>query len=103
MKGNNILSSLNYFSIFFAPLFFPIIIYFLAEEDVKYHAKKALETHLVPYITLFIGIIVAGISGFYTENVIGIPLIITLVIAFVINIYYFIWNIVKGFKVLKKI
>ncbi|MGG0188230.1 DUF4870 domain-containing protein, partial [Bacillus rhizoplanae] len=55
MKSNNILSSLCYFSIFFAPFLFPIIVFFIAEGDVKYHAKKALWTHIIPFIILFGG------------------------------------------------
>ncbi|KEK24027.1 DUF4870 domain-containing protein [Bacillus gaemokensis] len=105
MKGNNVLSSLSYFSIFFAPFLLPIIIYFVAEEEVKCHAKKALWTHLIPYVTIFIGFLVSGALSFstLTENTIGISLIGTFVIAFAASIYYFIWNIVKGVKVLKEI
>ncbi|PEE40966.1 DUF4870 domain-containing protein [Bacillus pseudomycoides] len=104
MEGNNILSSLSYFSIFFAPLLFQIIIYFVAEEEVKYHAKKALWTHLIPYVTIIIGLTISGALGFSSinENAIGIAVIVTFAIAFIINIYYFIWNIVKGVKVLKE-
>lgn len=105
MKGNNILASLSYLSIFFAPLLFPIIVYFVAEEDVKYHAKKALWTHLIPYVTLFIGFAVSGIFGVsgMDGNAIGIAVIATFVIACIISIYYFVWNIVKGIKVLKEV
>ncbi|AIK38460.1 MULTISPECIES: DUF4870 domain-containing protein [Bacillus] len=105
MKGNNILSSLSYISIFFAPILVPIIIYFVAEEEVKYHAKKALWTHLIPCVTVIIGLAISGVVGFSTlsENAIGIALLIgTFAIAFILSIYYFIWNIVKGIKVLKE-
>ncbi|PEB54074.1 DUF4870 domain-containing protein [Bacillus pseudomycoides] len=105
MKANNILSSLSYFSIFFAPFLLPIIIYFVAEEEVKYHAKKALWTHLIPFVTLIIGLAISGAVGFSTlgENALGIAVIGTFVIAFILSIYYFIWNIVKGIRVLKEV
>ncbi|NQD52466.1 DUF4870 domain-containing protein, partial [Bacillus altitudinis] len=35
MRENKILSSLCYFSIFFAPFLFPIIVYFLGKDEVK--------------------------------------------------------------------
>lgn len=103
MKGTNILASLNYFSIFFAPLLFPIIVYFLAEGDVKYHAKKALSIHLIPYVILIIGFILFGIIGisFQSNTAAGLGLVATFCISAVVGIYYFIWNIVKGINVLK--
>ncbi|WP_240514898.1 DUF4870 domain-containing protein, partial [Bacillus cereus] len=54
---NVILSSLCYFSIFFAPFFFPILLYLICEGEVKYHAKKAFWTHLIPYLSIIIGFI----------------------------------------------
>ncbi|WP_459501427.1 DUF4870 domain-containing protein [Bacillus sp. C1] len=103
MKGNNILSSLCYFSIFFAPFLLPIIVYFIAEDDVKYHAKKALWTHIFPYAILFGGLAIAGGFGlsFGQSTSVGIGVIVTYVTFAVVAIYYFIWNIVKGVKVLK--
>ncbi|PGZ94151.1 DUF4870 domain-containing protein [Bacillus pseudomycoides] len=105
MKGNNILSSLNYFSIFFAPFLFPIITYFVVEKEVKYHAKKALWTHLIPLVTVIIGLAISVAIGFssLSENGLGIAVSVTMIIALIINIYYFIWNVVKGIKVLKEV
>ncbi|GGE72387.1 DUF4870 domain-containing protein [Priestia taiwanensis] len=102
MKGNNILSSLCYFSIFFAPFLLPIIVYFIAEEDVKYHAKKALWTHLIPYIAIAIsiGITLALAPNFMNETTNAIIIIGSFTIAGLISVYYFIWNIVKGVKLL---
>ncbi|EJR43853.1 hypothetical protein IIM_05351, partial [Bacillus cereus VD107] len=99
------LSSLNYFSIFFAPFLFPIITYFVAEEEVKYHAKKALWTHLIPLITVIIGLVISGIIGFssLSANAIEIAVSATTVITIIISIYYYIWNVVKGIKVLKEV
>ncbi|EMA6344160.1 DUF4870 domain-containing protein [Bacillus cytotoxicus] len=105
MNGNHILASLSYFSIFFAPFLLPIIIYFVAEEEVKYHAKKALWTHFIPYVVVIIGFVISGAFGLSSANdgAVGIAVIATFVIAGIISIYYFIWNIVKGIQVLKAI
>ena len=62
MKGNNILSSLYYFSIF-CTILLPIIVYFVAEDEVKYHAKKAFWSHIFPYAILFGGLAISGIFG----------------------------------------
>ncbi|AQR76809.1 DUF4870 domain-containing protein [Paenibacillus larvae] len=104
MKENNVLSSLCYFSIFFAPFLFPIVVYFLANGEVKYHAKKALWTHLVPYVALIIGLVVTGVAGINegTGTVASYSAVATFCIFAVIGIYFFIWNIVKGIKVLKE-
>ncbi|MFD0768786.1 DUF4870 domain-containing protein [Bacillus sp. CGMCC 1.60114] len=103
MKSNNILSSLCYFSIFFAPFLLPIIVYFITEDDVKYHAKKALWTHVIPYVILFGGFILSGAFGIGMGKAesIGVGVIVTYVIFAIVGIYYFVWNIVKGVKVLK--
>jgi hypothetical protein len=103
MKGNNILSSLCYFSIFFAPFLLPIIVYFVAEDEVKYHAKKAFWSHVFPYAILFGGLAVSGMYGlgFNQSDGAGIGMAITYAVFNLVGIYYFIWNIVKGIKVLK--
>ncbi|GGE83547.1 DUF4870 domain-containing protein [Priestia taiwanensis] len=98
MKGNAILSSLCYFSILFAPFIFPIIVYFVAEPEVKVHAKKALWTHLVPYIAIFLGFFLSFLLPGDTST--GIGLLLTFAITGILALYYFIWNILKGIKVL---
>ncbi|CEI82794.1 DUF4870 domain-containing protein [Oceanobacillus oncorhynchi] len=106
MEGNKLLSSLCYFSIFFAPFLFPILVWILGDEETKGHAKKALWTHLIPIIaTIIAGIIIfsIGIGQVWTDEVSGrlfIAMIIAIAVCFIIDVYYFIWNIVKGIKVL---
>ncbi|GIP61455.1 membrane protein [Virgibacillus pantothenticus] len=104
MKPNNILSSLCYFSVFFAPFLFPIIVYFLADTNVKQHAKRALGMHLVPFITivgLIIAFVTAGVSNM-NETISGGLILITGILAVIINIYYFILNLISGVKVLNE-
>jgi NADH:ubiquinone oxidoreductase subunit 5 (subunit L)/multisubunit Na+/H+ antiporter MnhA subunit len=35
----------------------------VGQDDVKYHAKKSLWTHLIPYLIFGIGIIASGLLG----------------------------------------
>lgn len=98
MDGNRLLSSLCYFSIFFAGFIFPIIVYFISDSnEVKAHAKRALLSHLLPLITIPIIIMLAifdGTGGF------GVVIFGAIVIGG-INIAVVIWNIVKGIQALK--
>ncbi|AJS57875.1 DUF4870 domain-containing protein [Paenibacillus sp. IHBB 10380] len=105
MKGNKILSSLCYFSIFFTPFLFPLIVFFVAEEDVKYHAKKALWTHLIPYAALIAGLVASGVIGLstQTETAMVMGIIVAYIIFAVIGVYFFVWNILKGIKLLREI
>ncbi|MDT3766117.1 DUF4870 domain-containing protein [Priestia filamentosa] len=100
MKGNNILSSLCYFSIFFAPFLFPLIVYFMASKEVKVHAKKSLCLHLFPYIILVVGLAGTGLRGISGWDQIGIGFAVTYVAFIIIGVYFFFWNIVKGVKIL---
>ena len=100
MEGNKILSSLCYFSIFFAPFLFPIIVYFVTEEDVKVHAKRALWSHLIPLLVLFFGILGFGLMGVNGWSQFGIAIIIVCIVFGILALYYFFWNIIQGIKVL---
>lgn len=98
MKADKLLSSLCYFSVFFAPFLFPIIIYILASGNVRHHAGKSLWTHLVPYLSFFIGI-GASVLSFGNQTA-----ILVIICTFtVIGIYYLILNLVRGIKVLIEI
>ncbi|WP_338753163.1 DUF4870 domain-containing protein [Bacillus sp. FJAT-52991] len=102
MRANKILSSLCYFSIFFAPFLFPVIVYFIASGEVKNHAKRAFWTHLIPYVLLIAGILFSGVLGLGAqgEMTAGIGIIMTYIVFALIGLYFFIWNIVRGIKVL---
>lgn len=100
MEGNKILSALCYFSIFFAPFLFPIIVYFVTEQEVKEHAKKALWSHLIPLLVLFLGVIGFGFMGVNGWSHFGIAILIVCIVFGILALYYFIWNIIQGIKVL---
>ena len=50
MNGNKILAALSYFSVLFAPILFPIIVWIVGDAETKPHAKRALWTHIIPSI-----------------------------------------------------
>lgn len=114
-------SSLGYFSIFFAPLLVPLIIWFAVEDlDVKRHAKRALVSHLIPVLL----VAAASLFSFYrllsvktrTEQFItnpaevqlpetfgymgAAPLLIMLLYSFLF-LMVVIWNVVQGIKVFR--
>ncbi|WP_342506337.1 hypothetical protein [Sporosarcina sp. FSL K6-2383] len=115
MQNNKLLASLCYFSVFFAPLLLPVIIYFISDNrEIKYHAKRSLISHLVPTLLLIAGFVIFSFSMFSLTNQISgmsgdnfsfsfwqlTPFIFMLIygLLFVIIV---IWNIVQGVKVLK--
>ncbi|MEN1966716.1 DUF4870 domain-containing protein [Lentibacillus sp. N15] len=95
-----ILSSLNYFSIFFAPFLFPLIVYFVAaDKEVTYHAKRALISHIIPFIVILLAIIIGAV--FSMSNSIGLAtgtIVTGLLTAGILYIVYLIWNIIQGLK-----
>ncbi|EGQ2821538.1 TPA: DUF4870 domain-containing protein, partial [Staphylococcus pseudintermedius] len=51
-SSNKILSSFCYFSVFFAPFIFPIVVWALSNGDTSRNAKRALLYHILPMISL---------------------------------------------------
>ncbi|WP_246942634.1 DUF4870 domain-containing protein [Bacillus pinisoli] len=103
MEGNNtnkIISSLCYFSIFFAGFILPIAVYFIVDDrEVKHHAKRALFSHIIPVITIPVIIMFAIMVE--TMGTFGISIILGFLLAILINIVVVIWNVIKGIQVLK--
>ena len=94
MKDYKIFASLSYFSIFFAGFIFPIAVYFIVQdEEVKAHAKRALISHIIPFLSFIFGVM-AIFSG-SISSAIGF-----VIIFIVLNIGIVIWNIIQGIKVL---
>jgi hypothetical protein len=102
--GNNkVISSLCYFSVFFAGFIFPIAVYFIVNDpEVKKHAKSAFLSHLIPVLTIpvlvFLGIS-AGMSG--TDGMM-IFMFIGFALAGIVNLIVIIWNVIKGIKILRE-
>lgn len=97
MNAEKILSSLCYFSVFFAPFLFPIIMYIFATGSVRYHAGKSLWTHLVPYLAAIIGFTVGTILMYSDYRTIGLLVIVVFAL---VGVYYLILNLVRGIRVL---
>lgn len=92
-----LLSSLSYFSIFFAPFILPIIVWIVSNDAyVAKHAKRALLSHAFPFIAAVILIIMAIGAGSFGA-------VLGYVVLFGI-IYFgaFVYNIVQGIQVLRE-
>ena len=100
------LSALNYFSVFFAPLLVPIIIYFVSPDpEVKRHSIRALLSHVIPFIFGIILVIILFMVGVFSTQVNGDTLFVTwilLVLGYgLIYLAIIIWNVVQGIKALR--
>lgn len=92
-----LLSSLSYFSVFFAPFILPIIVWIVSNDAyVEKHAKRALLSHLFPVIAAVVLIIMAIGAGSFGA-------VLGYVVLFGI-IYFgaFLYNVVKGIQVLRE-
>lgn len=105
-KNQNVLSALSYFSVFFAPILLPILIWILAEKPASTHSKNALANHIFVYIFFFL----ANLGFIFSREIFDKPFenqelisnvsfgigILFLLIAAII----FIVNIIRGVKLL---
>ncbi|WP_223070371.1 DUF4870 domain-containing protein [Paenibacillus caui] len=89
------LSALSYFSIFFAPFLFPIIIWAISSDAyTRRHSLRALVSHLFPFIAaipLLYSIFSIGSAG----SILGYLILFAL-------FYFgaFVYNVVQGVRVL---
>ncbi|MFX3630137.1 MAG: DUF4870 domain-containing protein [Ectobacillus sp.] len=98
-SSEKLLAAGSYFSLFFAPFLFPIIIYFVVSKpQVKYHAKQAFVSHILPVLWLIAFLVFLV----FTRSLEAVSaLVIFGFIGFgILNVIIAIWNIVKGVKVL---
>ncbi|WP_409272205.1 DUF4870 domain-containing protein [Neobacillus sp. SCS-31] len=102
MDTRKILSGLCYFSIFFAPFLFPIVVYFVVDDSItKEHAKKALLSHLIPFVAIPIALL-GAMAGAGSDAGFGIA-IIGMGIYGILSIGVIIWNVVKGIKTIQEL
>lgn len=95
-SANNVLSSFCYFSVFFMPFLFPLIVWILASGDTSKHAGKALLYHILPIIFIIVSaVILSTISNDYNNITFIVGIIIGL-----LAIYYMIKNLFLGIKLL---
>ncbi|WP_160722597.1 DUF4870 domain-containing protein [Bacillus sp. USDA818B3_A] len=103
MESRKVLSSLCYFSIFFAGFIFPLAVYLATgDEGTKRHAKKSLLSHLIPLIPTPLIIFAVFYDFTSQQGTVSIPVltIISLIVLTVLWLIVIIWNIVKGVKVI---
>lgn len=103
LSNRSLLSALNYFSLFFAPLVFPLITLIFDYKEMKKHGKRAFISHLIPTLTLIViaisCYISAKLAGTKTPNSVlasGCPIVI-----FLITFGVIVWNVKEGVKQLK--
>lgn len=108
MENNRIISSLCYFSIFFAGFILPLIVFLvIKEQEVKKHAKAALISHLLLYLPTLIGFVIlffislsAPSSSDNVMALFGIGMILLIILFALFMLAIVIWNIYRGIKVL---
>ena len=102
-SNRSLLSALNYFSLFFAPLIFPLITLIFGYKEMKRHGKRAFISHLIPIATLIVTEISYHISaklvGTHTLNSILVSVGIILMILIMLGVI--VWNVKEGVKQLK--
>ncbi|ANA81387.1 DUF4870 domain-containing protein [Paenibacillus glucanolyticus] len=92
-----LLSSLSYFSIFFAPFLLPLIVWILSPDAyVAKHARRALFSHVFPVIAAIPMIYMAVTSGSF-GSIIGY-----LILFGIIYFGAFVYNIIMGIQVLRE-
>ncbi|GAB5051468.1 DUF4870 domain-containing protein [Pediococcus ethanolidurans] len=101
---NKILSSLSYLSILFLPVLFPLIVWILTSDrpQTRHYAANALIVHLFPALLLFVILIIAGITGFFTHDAssVGWMMVFLAGLFAIVGIGFFIYSIYKGIKIL---
>ena len=94
MQTRHILAALSYFSIFFAGIIVPLVIWLIADDRyVKKHASRALFSHIVPYVLLIFVIF----SFFSHQLLVGVGFFILFGL---VILAMFVWNVVMGVKIL---
>lgn len=95
-----LLACLSYFSVFFAPILFPLIVWLVAPQPVSTHGKKALIYHVLPSVLSFIAfgcmLTIFNTSGAVLTTFLVIVIVITIIGA----LYYLVYNLYSGIKVL---
>jgi len=100
MEDSKALSSLSYFSVCFAPVLLPFIVLLASSNpNVKKHAKSSLISQLIPLL-FFPFIIFSFFTSAVTSDEIPILFLTMFVLYGIISLIVFIWNIVKGVKLL---
>ncbi|HET7522026.1 MAG TPA: hypothetical protein VFJ73_01750 [Bacillales bacterium] len=96
MSTYAILSALCYFSLFFAPFLFPVVVYFVVKDEcVMRDARNSFLSHLIPLLSLpILLVIVIGSDDYVISTIVAI--VVYGLLAFAVMV----WNLVKGIQAL---
>lgn len=100
-----IVNALSYFSIFFLPVIFPLIVWVVAraseEPTITSNARKAFWSQLFPLLYIIFAILVFSINSLqdYTLHA-GALFGILLTFALLIALLLFVYNVAMGVKML---
>ncbi len=104
MKNEKIINGLSYISILFAPILFPLIVWFFCRDNqnISYHAKSALLLHILPGILLFVALLSGGTLGILSnsEYIAAVVCVVLLATSIVADIALTIYGLVKGIKLI---
>ncbi|MER1999673.1 MAG: DUF4870 domain-containing protein [Lysinibacillus sp.] len=104
MQETKVLNALSYFSVIFAPFIVPLVVWIVGnDKSVKYHAKRALISHIIPVVAIvifFFAVIVGGLSGSLESDTGGMWFFGGFIALILVYIISFIWNIIQGIKVI---
>lgn len=99
-----ILAAFTYISYFFLPVIFPLIVWIVGIDYpfVKYHAKRAFWSQLLPIICGLIFLMLVGVGGAFNFSNIswGWMSISLIAITFLVALGSLIYNIVGAIRVL---
>ncbi|WP_027409325.1 DUF4870 domain-containing protein [Anoxybacteroides tepidamans] len=103
MDSSKLLAAACYFSVFFAPFLFPLVVYFVTTDvQVKGHAKRSLLSHLLPLVFFVIAVgSIALIAIVQNETFVVVPFI-GMIVSGIVSFIVVVWNVVKGVKVLQE-
>lgn len=95
------INAISYFSILFAPVIIPVIIWIFANEtDIKINAKKAFWLQVIPFVFGIMAIILTGIIGLSTNNGTAVGWIVLLLMGIfgLVSVVTYIYDLVLGVK-----
>ena len=103
-SSRSLLSSLNYFSLFFAPVVFPLITIIAGRAEIKKHGTRALISHLLPVPMYAIMIMIIQLSLYLeiTEQRSSILEISGTIFVILTVVGVAVWNVVQGINVLRR-
>lgn len=102
-QSGRVLAAVSYFSIFFAPIILPIILWIFADKPASTHVAKSLFYHIITYIGPILLVLSAAFGTAIIDQqntTIAIIAIVVAILLLVVTIWYTIKNIYRGIKIL---